>query len=52
MKTEIITLYAGDAVPAEDAAELQAELATIFANCDVELYDGNQPFYYYIISVE
>ncbi|NLZ94062.1 MAG: DAK2 domain-containing protein [Firmicutes bacterium] len=50
--TEIITLYAGDAVPAEDAAELQAELATIFANCDVELYDGNQPFYYYIISVE
>ncbi|NLZ38142.1 MAG: DAK2 domain-containing protein [Firmicutes bacterium] len=50
--TEIITLYVGEAVPAEDAEELQSEIAAIFKDCDVELYEGNQPFYYYIISVE
>lgn len=51
-ETEIITLYAGEAVDEDTAASLQNELTTLFSNYDVEIYQGNQPFYYYILSVE
>lgn len=50
--SEIITLYAGEAVDAESAGALQAELSLLFSGKDVEFYEGGQPFYYYIISVE
>ncbi|MDW7651045.1 MAG: DAK2 domain-containing protein [Bacillota bacterium] len=49
---EIITLFAGEAVDSEEASALQEELSLLFAGKDVELYEGDQPFYYYIISVE
>ncbi|EEG77199.1 DAK2 domain-containing protein [Dethiobacter alkaliphilus] len=49
---EIITLYYGESVDEEDAGRLQKELSLLFNGKDVELYEGGQPFYYYIVSVE
>jgi uncharacterized protein len=49
---EIITLYYGEAVDEETAGALADELSLLFDGRDVELYQGGQPFYYYIISVE
>lgn len=49
---EIITLYYGEAVDEETAGHLQEELSLLFNGKDVEMYDGGQPFYYYIVSVE
>jgi DAK2 domain fusion protein YloV len=51
-ETEIITLYAGEAVDEAAAAGLQEELTSHFSDYDVEVYQGKQPHYYYIISVE
>ncbi|MBS4030947.1 MAG: DAK2 domain-containing protein [Clostridiales bacterium] len=49
---EIITLYYGEAVDKETAGRLQEELFLLFNGKDVEMYEGGQPFYYYIVSVE
>lgn len=51
-ESEVITLYNGEDVPGEAAAELQSELEELYDGCDVELYEGGQPFYYYLFSVE
>ena len=40
------------AVDEETAGHLQEELSLLFNGKDVEMYDGGQPFYYYIVSVE
>jgi uncharacterized protein len=49
---EIITLYSGEPVDGVTAGKLQEELSTLFQGREVELYEGGQPLYYYIISVE
>ena len=49
---EIITLYSGESVDDEMGSAMQNELSLLFDGKDVELYEGGQPFYYYIISVE
>ncbi len=49
---EIITVYYGEPVDAGTAGLLRDELAAIYSDRDVELYEGGQPLYYYIISVE
>jgi hypothetical protein len=49
---EIITLYYGEPVTADEASAMQQDLSTLFAGRDVELYEGSQPFYYYLVSVE
>ncbi|MCR3922943.1 MAG: DAK2 domain-containing protein, partial [Firmicutes bacterium] len=51
-EAEIITIYAGEAISDGDATGLCEELTELFSECDVELYEGKQPFYYYILSVE
>lgn len=50
--SEIISLFYGDEVSEEDANQLVAAIEELKADCDVELYQGGQPLYYYIISVE
>ena len=47
-----ITLFYGDGVTEEDAANLQARLEETFPDQDVSIIFGGQPVYYYIISVE
>lgn len=48
----IITLYAGADVTEEKAEELREELEEIYEECEVELVRGEQPIYYYLISLE
>ena len=49
---DIITLYYGQDVSKEEAEKLQQILAEKYPNCDVELYYGGQPIYYYYIALE
>ncbi len=49
---EMITLLYGDEVSEEEANHLVELVEESFPNCDVEIYYGGQPLYYYIFSVE
>jgi len=51
-ESELISVYAGLDVSDEDAQQLVDELTARCPDCEVELNRGNQPIYYYIISVE
>ncbi len=48
----LITLYYGDLTDPQEAEELLAETVERFDHVDVEMYAGDQPLYYYLISVE
>ncbi len=50
--SEIITLFYGEELSEEDTKELREEIEGKYDDLDVEVYCGNQPLYYYIISVE
>lgn len=50
--TEIISIYYGNDVTAEKAEEVQAILEEKYEDCDVLVYEGGQPLYDYIFSVE
>ncbi len=47
-----ITLYYGCDVSAEDAENLAKELMEIYPDSDIFCYNGGQPIYDYIISIE
>lgn len=49
---EIITIYYGESVTADRAQELADELAALYPQQEIELVDGGQPYYQYILSVE
>jgi len=49
---EIITVYWGDAVSQEQAEQLVSWIAERYPDKEVELVEGKQPYYHYIISVE
>ncbi len=49
---EIITLYYGQPVSAAEADALHAELSALFGTQEIEIVNGGQPFYHYIISAE
>jgi DAK2 domain fusion protein YloV len=51
-ESEIITIYYGSEVKQEEAEELLNLLEEKYPDHSVELYNGGQPVYYYIISVE
>ena len=48
----MITLYYGSDISEEDAVALKAQLEEEFSVCEVEVYSGGQPIYYYIVSLE
>jgi hypothetical protein len=48
----LITIYVGEEVSLEDKEELIHNLEELYEDFDIEIYDGYQPIYYYIISVE
>ena len=48
----LINLYYGQDVSEADATALQTKLAEKYPECDVEVYYGGQPIYYYIVSLE
>ncbi|MFC4804144.1 DAK2 domain-containing protein [Filifactor villosus] len=50
--SEIITLFYGEDVRQEEAEALREKVQQKFPDCDTELYEGGQPLYYYLVSVE
>ena len=50
--SEIISLYYGEDVSEEDAENLTEKLEDKYPDCEVELNQGGQPIYYYVVSVE
>jgi dihydroxyacetone kinase-like predicted kinase len=51
-ETELITIYYGEEIPEESAQALCLEIQTKYDWCDVSVYSGTQPLYYYLIAVE
>jgi hypothetical protein len=49
---EIITLYYGQAITADKAEQIAAEIAERYSGQGIEVVDGGQLHYYCIISVE
>jgi DAK2 domain fusion protein YloV len=50
--SELISIYYGADVTEEDAEALAETLEEEFPDCDVEVQNGGQPIYYYVLSVE
>ena len=51
-ESELISIYYGADVSDEDAQAIRAKVAEAYPTLDVELQNGGQPIYYYLISVE
>ena len=51
-ETELISVYSGEDISEEDANALGTELQEKYPDCEVEVYAGGQPIYYYVVSVE
>ena len=50
--SEIISVYYGQDVSEEDAEHLAERLEEQYPDFDIEIHNGGQPIYYYILSVE
>lgn len=50
--SEIISVYYGADVSEEDAENLSARLEELYPDYDIEVNEGGQPIYYYVVSVE
>ena len=50
--SELISLYFGADVTEDDANALKDKIAEKFSALDVDIQNGGQPVYYYIVSVE
>jgi DAK2 domain fusion protein YloV len=51
-EAEILTLYCGEAVLEESAQALAAKIEAVFPLAEVEVVEGGQPYYHYILSAE
>ena len=49
---ELISIYYGQDVLAEDAERLAEAVGEQYPDADVDLHSGGQPIYYYVVSVE
>lgn len=50
--TSVITLYAGEEVGDDEMEEMRSKIEEKFEGIFVEAIRGNQPVYYYLISIE
>lgn len=50
--SSLITIYYGSDVSEEKARELGGALEEKYPDCDVEVQNGGQPLYYYLVAVE
>jgi DAK2 domain fusion protein YloV len=51
-QAEVVTIYYGEDVTAEEAEGINASITEQYPNLQVELIKGNQPHYSYILSIE
>lgn len=49
---ELVTLYYGDGITADQAQDLMDTLSAAYPDLELELIEGGQPHYPYIISIE
>ena len=49
---ELVSIYHGEGATAKDAAKLAAHINDNYPDAEVEVYEGKQPLYSYILSVE
>ncbi len=49
---EILTLYYGQDIAAERAKEMAQQIQSHYSQLEIEVVDGGQPYYAYILSVE
>ncbi|MFN2185975.1 MAG: DAK2 domain-containing protein, partial [Anaerolineae bacterium] len=49
---EIVTIYYGESITADEAQQLADEIADSYPDQEVEVVDGGQPHYHYILSAE
>lgn len=50
--SEIVSIYYGEGVTKDDADALVEKISDELPDLEVEVYEGGQPVYYYIVSVE
>lgn len=50
--SELITVFYGKDVSENEANEFINELEEKYEDCDIQLYKGDQPLYYFLMSVE
>lgn len=50
--TELISLYYGQDVQEESAENFAQEIEDLYPDVDVDVHSGEQPIYYYVLSVE
>ena len=50
--SELVSIYYGSDVEADKAAALLARAQEAFPDVEIELHEGGQPIYYYLISAE
>jgi DAK2 domain fusion protein YloV len=50
--SEILTIYYGEGVSSSAARQLATRVRDEYPQCEVEVYEGGQPLYYYIVAVE
>ena len=51
-EAEILTLYYGETVSEASARQLVERLESQYPDVEIEVIDGGQPHYHYIISAE
>ncbi len=51
-KFEIVTLYYGEGVSAQEAEETARRIKQLYSQLEIEVIDGGQPHYAYILSAE
>ncbi len=49
---EIITIYYGESIAADEAQQLADQILSRYPEQEIEVVDGGQPHYHYILSVE
>lgn len=49
---EIITIFYGEDIDEKAAEKIQGKIEKKYPDCEVEVYYGGQPLYYYLFSVE
>jgi dihydroxyacetone kinase-like predicted kinase len=51
-QAEVLTLYCGETVSPEESQDLATRIEAQYPEAEVEVVDGGQPHYHYIMSAE
>ncbi len=51
-ETQLISVFFGEDINEQNAQELHGKIQDIYGQCEVEIYNGGQPFYWYQVLIE